>query len=83
MENFKKIKAYRCNLMRFEAYSNRKIKVNLRLPVSGFFLWKSTQFTRILVESSNVHFFFQNTCLHAKCYIDSQVFYSKILSDNV
>ena len=24
-----------------------------------FFLWKSTQFTRILVESSNVHFFFK------------------------
>ena len=48
-----------------------------------FFLWKSTQFTRILVESSNVHFFFQNTCLHAKCYIDSKVFYLKILSDNV
>ena len=59
MENFKKIKAYRCNLMRFEAYSNRKIKVNLRLNVSSFFLWKSTQFTRILVESSNVHFFFK------------------------
>ena len=45
---------------------------------------KSTQFTRILVESSNVHnFFFQNTCLHAKRYVDSKVFYLKILSDNV
>ena len=42
------------------------------------------QFTRILVESSNVHnFFLQNTCLNAKCYIDSKVFYLKILSDNV
>ena len=43
----------------------------------------ATQSTRILVESSNVHFFFQNTCVHAKCYIDSKVFYLKILSDNV
>ena len=40
MENLKKIKAYRCNLMRFEAYSNRKIKVNLRLPVFSFFYGK-------------------------------------------
>ena len=36
----KKKKAYRCNLMRFEAYSNRKIKVNLRLPVFSFFYGK-------------------------------------------
>ena len=43
----------------------------------------ATQSTRILVESSNVHFFLRNTCLHAKCYIDSKVFYLKILSDNV
>ena len=42
----------------FEAYDNRKIEVNLRQPVSSFFLWKSAQSTRILVESSNVHYFF-------------------------
>ena len=40
MENFKKIKAQGCNLMHFEAYSNRKIKVNLRLPVFSFFYGK-------------------------------------------
>ena len=42
----------------------------------------ATQSTRILVESSNVHFFFQNTCLHVKCYIDSKVSYLKIFSHN-
>ena len=42
MENFIKIKAQRCNLMHFEAYSKRKIKVNLRLPVSSFFMEKYT-----------------------------------------
>ena len=39
----------------FEAYDNRKIGVNLRQPVSSFFLWKSAQSTRILVKISNVH----------------------------
>ena len=54
----------------FEAYDNWKIEVNLRQPVFSFFMEKCTIHENpSWKQQCTLFFYFQNTRLHAKCYV--------------